>query len=284
MTVYKVKKVYSNNIVKAKDSDNQEIILLGKGIGYRRGSNDIIPPALIEKGFLIKDTKEQHLYEQLLMSTSPKLIEISYDIITFIQSEVQTELSEHIHVALTDHIAFLVRRYKTNSSIINPFSLEIEQLYPKEAKIAQQVVSMLNERLHIALPQSEVSFIVLHIVSSITNESMENIQMTSRLIKKITGIIEEQIHHEIDKKSLSYSRLVTHIRFMIERTHRKEKISIPEELAGIIKENYGECYSIAYKAGKIVQNKLQTQIDFSEIILLSLHIYRFTDSSESEGR
>ena len=43
-------------------------------------------------------------------------------------------LNEHIHIALTDHIAFSFKRVKQGYDITNPFMLETKSLYPKRIR------------------------------------------------------------------------------------------------------------------------------------------------------
>lgn len=274
-TSYKIKKVITNNILRAVDFNDQEVILIGKGIGYQRKAADIISSNSVENIFVLKDKQEKELYNQLLQTTSPKLINIANMIVDYIQNHVDKPLNEHIHIALTDHIAFLVRRCKMGIPVENPFIYETECLYPKEMEIAQHVIKMLSEQLNVEIPNGEVGFITLHIVSSMTNETITNMQKVTLLINKLTDIIEQHLPYTIDRKSLNYTRLVTHLRFAVERILRGEVMKTPDEFDEILKNKYPQCYALAWKLVKIMQNELKKEVNGSEAIYLSLHLYRF---------
>lgn len=274
-TSYRVLKVITNNIVRAYDINDHEVILLGKGIGYNKKTKDYISSYGVENTFVLSSKQETELYKQLLQSTSLKLIDISREVITYIQQHFDKPLNEHIHIALTDHIAFLVRRCKMGIPIDNPFIYETNSLYPKETEVAEKVVDMLNERLSINIPPGEIGFIVLHIVSSITNTQMSDIQRIASLINKLTEIIEKQAMVTLDKSSLNYTRLVTHLRFAIERIIRGEVMKSPSEVEKVVKEAYPQCYALALKLIDVMHTDLQKNVDKSEAVYLSLHLYRF---------
>ena len=49
----RVKKVINNNIVVSLDHSNQELIVMGKGIGFKRKAGDEVDAAAIEKVYSI---------------------------------------------------------------------------------------------------------------------------------------------------------------------------------------------------------------------------------------
>lgn len=279
MTSYKAKKIITNNVIRAIDINDTEVILIGKGIGFNKKSNDIIPSNVVENLFVLQDSQEKGLYEQLLRSTSPKLIDIANEAIDYIQLHVDKPLNDHIHVALTDHISFMVRRCKMGIPVENPFSLETENLYPKEAQIAANVVDYISQELNLSIPKGEVGFVTLHIVSSLTNNSLYKTKKFSHLVSKLTEILEEQLMTKLDRTDLNYTRLVTHLRFAVERTYKGEVLSFAPEFEEILKTQYSECYSLSYKLIKIMQNELNATMSSSEVIYLAMHLYRFTQQS-----
>lgn len=273
-TSYRILKVITNNIVRAYDINDHEVILIGKGISYSKKAKDYISSGGVENTFVLSSEKETQLYKQLLQSTSPKLIDIAREIITYIQLHFDKPLNEHIYIALTDHIAFLVRRCKMGIPIDNPFVHETSNLYPKETKIAEKAIDMLNEHLSIDVPRGEVGFFVLHIVSSVTNTRISDIQKTALLINKLTTIIEQYITIPLDRTNLSYARIVTHLRFAIERVMRNEMLESPDEIEALIIEKYPQFYRLALILINIMQNELHKKVDKSEAVYLCLHLYQ----------
>ena len=162
--------------------------------------------------------------------------------------------------------------------IDNPFIYETESLYPKETEIAQHVIEMLNEQLSIQIPPNEIGFITLHIISSVTNTQISDIQKTNILIEKLIRVIEKQMNFTITRSTLVASRLITHLRFASERVQRGEFMEVPSSMKEMMKKTYPECYSLSIKLITIMQNDLKKKINSSEAVYLSLHIYQLADT------
>lgn len=274
-TSYKITKVITNNVIRARDLNDKEVFLTGKGIGFHRTKGDIVSSNSIENLFVLENNIEQKNYSELLLNTSPRIIDFSNEIITFIQSKVDKKINEHIHFALTDHIAFLVRRCKLGIPIENPNMIETEIFYPKETEIAKEVVNKIKNELNINVSDGEVSFITLHIVSSITNKSMSDTKKLTNLLKTLTSIVEDYTLTPIDIKSLNYARLVSHLQFLIERTKRNEIFEIPSKVEKTIQTDYPQCYDLSYKLIKIIEKEINLKIEKNEIAYLAIHLYRF---------
>ena len=274
-TVYKVKEIITNNIVRAVNGEDVEVLLIGKGIGFSRHKNDVITSKGVHNIFELKDKQEKNLYNQLLKTISPKLIELANDSIDYIQNRVNQPVNEHIHIALTDHIAYMVRRCKLGVPLGNPFEIEIENLYPKEYKIAKGVVEYLSEELNMYIPKSEVSFITLHIVSALSSDSLASVQKHTKLMLKLINVIESSLMCVLDRQSLNYVRLITHLRFAIERVERKERLDVPKEFSDVLREKHKELYTLAYKLVMILQKELNTEVSPAEITYLTIHLYQF---------
>lgn len=280
MTTYKIIQTITNNLVRARDLNDHEVILAGRGIGFGKRANDLVSSARVENMFSLVSEEERKQFSQLLRTTSPKLIELANDMIRLIQSRIDKPFNEHIHVALTDHIAFLVRRCKMGLPIESPFALETSTLYPKEYEIAKEVVKKLSDELELRIPVGEASFITMHIISAVHGESLRNLQETNRLITKLVSILEEKLGEEIEKTSLNYVRLVTHIRFIIERLRRGEVLDAPEDMIQYVRSSYPQCYYLAWTLLRAMQLDLKQDIGDAEIFYLSMHIYRYIQHKE----
>lgn len=51
----KIDKVYNNNVVLAKGDNEEEIIVMGRGLGFQKKSGDEIDSTLVEKTFVMQD-------------------------------------------------------------------------------------------------------------------------------------------------------------------------------------------------------------------------------------
>lgn len=244
-----------------------------ESVSEKKGG-ELISNETVEKIFVLKNEQEQEQYKKLLPYTNEKMIEVVSDCIAHISKKVGLPLNEHIHIALTDHITFAIKRIEQGMDIKNPFLSETEVLYPKEYNIASEVVSIIEDKLKIKLPKGEIGFIALHIHSAITHKSISEVNRHSQLIAQLIEVAEDSLNIQLDKESFNYLRLVRHLQATIERVLKEEKTEEPEELALLLKKKYPLCYNVAWKMIKMMQQVLKKQIDEAEAVYLTMHLYR----------
>ncbi len=75
--------------------------------------------------------------------------------------------SEALLVGLVDHIRLSINRIHMNLDIRNPLLDKIKEHYPEVFDLAKRCASILEEKLTIRLPESEIGFIALHLGSAI---------------------------------------------------------------------------------------------------------------------
>ncbi|MED3823386.1 PRD domain-containing protein [Priestia flexa] len=275
-----VKKVLNNNVLIATHNAYKEVVLIGKGIGFNKKKNDEIDADAVEKMFLLKSEEEQEQYKQLLLQVDENVIEMMNDIITHIQARVSKPLNEHIHIGLTDHIAFAVKRFQQGLNLKNPFLIETKALYPKEFEIAEEVVAMIHEKVGVQLPIGEVGFIALHIHSALTEKNILEVNQDSQLIQTIINVIEESLNLDVNKESVHYMRLIRHLHFAIDRVKTGEVIEEPKKIALLLKEEYPLCYNLSWKVIKIMQQALHLPVYEAEAVYLTMHLQRLMTKSD----
>ncbi|WP_110926123.1 glucose PTS transporter transcription antiterminator GlcT [Bacillus massiliglaciei] len=274
MTGILVEKVLNNNVVIARHPRFDEVVIIGKGLGFGRKKGDILPADLVQKMFVLKNEKEQENYKKLLPSIDETLQLSIIDAIQHITKRVSGTLNEHIHVGLTDHLLFVMNRIQNGVVIKNPFLQETIALYPSEHEIASEVVDLIEKRTGMSLPEDEVGFITLHIHSAAAHKNLSEINRHSQLIFQLISMIEDQLNIQIDKKSVDYMRLIRHLRFAIDRILSEERVEEPEKFGEILKEEYPVCYNLSWKLMKVMQQQLGKPVYDAEAVYLTMHIQR----------
>jgi transcriptional antiterminator len=274
MDKIEVKKGLNNNVMIADHPKFGEVILIGKGIGFNRKKGDLIEEGQAEKMFVLKDEKEQANYIKLLPFVENDLHEAIISSIELIKKRTDSQLNEHIHVALTDHLMFAASRMATGLEFKNPFLVETKTLYPTEFEIAKDVVQLFKDKSGIKLPEGEIGFIALHIHSAVMNRNLSDVNRHSQLVTKLVQMIEENLDIVIDKEGIDYTRLVRHMRFTIERVNNGEKVDEPEKFATLLKEEYPVCYNLSWKLIKVMQQTLKKQVCDAEAVYLTMHLQR----------
>ncbi|WP_040205511.1 glucose PTS transporter transcription antiterminator GlcT [Neobacillus jeddahensis] len=268
-----IDKVLNNNVLIAEHPSYEEVVLIGKGIGFNRKQGDFIDIDAVEKLFVLKNEKEQENYIKLLPFIDNDYLEVIISAIDLIKQRTHS-LNEHIHVALTDHLMFALTRASQGMEMRNPFLIETKALYRHEYEIATAVVEHIKEKTGIGLPVGEIGFIALHIHSSITNKNLSDVNQHSQLVSRLVEMVEEQFEFEMDKESIDYMRIVRHLHFAIDRVMKGEKVAEPEKIASLLKVEYPVCYNLAWKLIKVMQQTLKKKVFDAEAVYLTMHLQR----------
>ena len=85
-----------------------------------------------------------------------------------------TKLYEHI--ALTDHLAFAIKRAEQDLAFHNPFLYETKEIYPLEFELAEYAIDLIHKKLGVDLGDDEIGFVALHINSAITNRHISEVR------------------------------------------------------------------------------------------------------------
>lgn len=271
-----IEKVLNNNVVIARHDAYKEVVLIGNGLGFNRKKGDVISFDRADKMFLLKNEVEKEQYVNLIPHIDENLIASISELLVFIEEQMGKKLNEHIHVALTDHLSFAITRAQKNIQFANPFLLEIESLYPKEYRVAKEVVKEVEKRMGVAFPEGEIGFIALHIHSAVTDKPLRDINRDHSLISKLTELIQSELKVNLTKDNVNYHRLIQHLHRAIDRVHQGEALGEENKLQEVLKAEYPVCYNLAWKLIKVMQNQLNKPVDEAEVLYLTIHLQRLT--------
>lgn len=274
-----IEKVLNNNVVIARHDAYKEVVLIGNGLGFNRKKGDVISFDHADKTFLLKDKAEKEQYVNLIPHIDEDLIAFINDQLLYIEEQMGTELNEHIHVALTDHLSFAIKRIQQNMQFSNSFLFEIESLYPKEYQVAKGVVKAFENRMGIVFPEGEIGFIALHIHSAVTDKSLRDINRDHALISRLTQLIEDGLKVDLSKDTVNHHRLIQHLHRAIDRIHHGESLGDENKLQELLKAEYPVCYNLAWKLIKVMQNQLKKPVDEAEVLYLTIHLQRLTHTN-----
>ena len=101
----KIFKVINNNIVITLDQNNQEIILMGRELGFKQRPGNNIDENLIEKRFSLSSSdNEESSVSQLLSNISLEDIRVATQILNYAEDIFNTKVSDSKVISLNDHI------------------------------------------------------------------------------------------------------------------------------------------------------------------------------------
>jgi beta-glucoside operon transcriptional antiterminator len=281
--MFKVVKSLNNNIILALNKDNEEIVVFGTGIGFKKKPGDPIEENEAQKIFR---AHENYSFSKGIDSIDPEVLALTERIIEAAQKQLNKPLSNSVLFTLSDHIMFAIQRVKTEQYLENPIQWEVPHLYYQEYIAGQQAVTMINEAYGIQLPASEASFIALHFVNGqIDGQSMDETIKITKLTKEIVIIIQSLFEISLDKTSIHYSRFITHLRYFINRQETNQSvIAMDEDLRQFIKQHYMKSYA----CGLMIKEKLEKEYDWKisedEIVYLVIHIERIVAENKNETK
>ncbi|GIM29715.1 hypothetical protein CPJCM30710_23810 [Clostridium polyendosporum] len=173
-------------------------------------------------------------------------------------------------------------RYKQGLNVKNPLLWEIKRFYKEEYSIGIQAIEIIKDRLGVNLQEDEAASIALHIVNAQLNSDMPNVVNMTKIIQEILSIIRYYFRIEFDEESLTYHRLVTHLKFFAQRMlNNKLSRSNDDYLYHIVKKKHVDAYKCAEKIKTHIKKSYDFTITNEEMTYLIIHIQRVV-SRESE--
>ncbi|MFW5401163.1 PRD domain-containing protein [Yersinia sp. 1252 StPb PI] len=274
-------KVLNNSLVLSVDANNNEVIVMGKGIGFNSKIGDAIDAGKIEKVYVVQKNQTSREYVRLIENTPEEYISLVQNIMSDANASLKGKLSEQLFFTLTDHITFAIERFHKGISIQNRLLYEVKRFYPHEFSIAQQAVKYLNEKLNIQLPEEEAGNIAFHLVNGQTDiQSMESTLLSVKMLKDIFNIIKYHFNVVIDQDSLNYQRFLTHMQFFIQRMIESNQIETKDDFIfeQMIREYPGE-HRCSMLIGEYIKNLLSITLSNDEMLYLIIHLVRIAGSS-----
>lgn len=261
----KVVKNINNNISLCLDSRGKEVIVFGKGVGFKKPPYDL---SLNEIQRTFYDIDENYL--SILKTLDEEIIEISSEIIDYARIKLDLNCSDNIIFTLADHIQFAIKREKDGIQIKLPLYYEVYRLYPKEIKIGTFALSLIENELNIKLPKDESAAIALHLI----NYGMTSNKKTEKndsMIETIVKIIEEKMEMKINRKDASYIRFVIHVYYLLERIDDNKATNTDNKSLFLsVKKEYPKIYECVLDICKKIGLKLNEE----EQLYLILHVNR----------
>ena len=270
-----IEKVINNNIISAYEKSGAEVIVMGRGIGFKKKQGEVVPADQISKIFRIKSRTLAEQFKELLANMPLERVRISDEIISHAKDHLKLKLNQSIYVTLTDHINFAIERVSQGIEPQNALLWEIKRFYPQEFQLGIYALELIQDRLGILLPEDEAGFIALHFVNAEYGTDIRDAVKFPDQMQAIVDIVEHDLGILLDESSLHYERFVTHIKFLIQRIYRKELLSSEDrELSLMMQRKYPREYQCSVKVAEYIMQATGSRLSEEEIMYLSVHIRR----------
>ncbi len=273
----RIKKVINNNILCVVDNKGNEMIVTGKGLGFKRKIGERVDPALFEKTYRMENKAEQRKLRELCEQIPLDHLRLTQDLIEYIKSQLPAPLNESLLITLADHISFAIKRKEQGIEFVNPLQGAIMSYYPAEYRLGRHCLRMIQEETRTDLNPSEAAFIALHIVNAELNTSMSVMYDITKLIEGALEVVEYYYQRRFDRESLDFSRFVVHLRYFAQRLFQAAPGASGDydpDFQEMIIRSCRQHYKCAQCIAEYIQNAYGKEVSNEELVYLTIHLKR----------
>ena len=164
--MYRVSKILNNNgVIAINTEDNQEYVLLGKGIGFGKKVSQRFEVTEDTATYRLTEQTDRGSAKSLVQEMDPEFLEIADEVIREAE-KVFGKVDRRIMIPLADHISFAVSRIRNQEQISNPLTDDIRVLFHNEFQVASVLRDILQKRMQITIDEHEIGYVALHIHSA----------------------------------------------------------------------------------------------------------------------
>ena len=97
-----IQKIINNNVISAVNDKNEEVVVMGRGIGFKAHAGDAIDETKIEKVFRIENETISRQFQEILENIPLEHMQLTEEIISKAKEVLKVKLNQSIYVTLTD--------------------------------------------------------------------------------------------------------------------------------------------------------------------------------------
>jgi beta-glucoside operon transcriptional antiterminator len=270
-----VEKIINNNIISSFDEKGNEIVVMGRGLGFKVKPGQTIDQEKVEKIFRMDNDQEAKQLEAVLADIPIENIQLCNEIISYAKTVIKSKLSKNIYITLTDHINYAITRYQEGVHFTNALKWEIKKFYHEEFEAGKKAVELIRERIGIDMTEDEAASIALHFVNAELGIEISNTIDVTKLIQNVLKIITYHFQLVINEDTINYERFITHLKFFSQRVvTNNNNTGVDEELYQMVKNQYPAAYACTEKIKAYVEQEYHIELPKEEMVYLTIHIKR----------
>ena len=278
----KIEKVFNNNVVQILGINNEEIIVMGKGLGFQKKPGDGVNQDLIEKRFILQNTDTDMVGElsRVYVDLDSEEIDLVLEIIHQGQEKLGQTFDISLYIALADHLHYTIQRTREGLTLQNPLAWEVRKFYPEEFQLGKDTIELVKEKMTLQLADDEAASIALHFINAQKDGGLlEKNRLISKIVSDILEIVRLHFGEVRDEESISYNRFITHVQYFAQRVANglvqgKNDAFLYEQ----VKENYPHAFACTEKIKSYVESAYNFAMSRDEQVYLTIHIQRLETS------
>ncbi len=275
-------KVLNNNVAVVLDEKNQEKIVMGKGLCFKKRAGDKIENALIDKTFSLSASEARNKFQVLIQDVPMEHIIIGEEIISEAKTRLGKKLNDMVYISLIDHVHTSIVRYLDGITVKNVLLWDIRRFYRDEFQLGLWALDLVEHKCKVRLPEDEAGFIALHLANAqMDQEVMHNMYEITRIMQEIVNLVKYFFHIEFNEDDVYYYRFITHLKFFAQRLieHKTYEEEDNEDLWEVIRSKYPKAYQCVEKITQFIAKKYDYQLSKDEQLYLTIHIERVINNT-----
>lgn len=277
---YKIGKILNHNtFIGIRQKDTCKCLVMAKGVAFGKKAGESVSLNEEAKVYSLTELTERGTAEEIIRSVPPECLELAGEILDRAEKEFG-KIDRSILFPMADHFAFAIQRILNHQQISNPLTEDIRILFHQEYKVAGYAEKLLRERFQIEIDEHEVGYIALHVHAAIEDQSVSQAMQLTRAVRDCISLVEKQTGTKIDVMSLSYNRLMNHIRYMVARAMSGEKLKV--NMNDYISIRFPKAFEMAAQICGTMEKNLKICLNDVEIGYLAMHLERVMDTELQE--
>lgn len=278
--MYRIAKILNHNsFIGVEEKENRECLVLGKGIVFGKKVGQRIEAAPEHTVYFLQELTERGNAKAIVKSVSPLCLELANEVLNKAEQEVG-KIDRSILFPMADHLDFAIRRIQNGEQISNPLTEDIRIMFHEEYKIASCIRPLLKEKQGIEIDDHEIGYVALHVHSAMGDEKVSQAMEMARIVRECISFVETSVGKKIDTMSLSYNRLMNHVRYMVARSLSGEVLKV--NLNDYMAVKFTEAFELAKKICKEMEKSMKLSLPDVEVGYLAMHLERIIDSDENK--
>lgn len=275
-----IEKILNNNVVITTDENDKEIVVMGRGIAFKKRVGDSIPKDTIDKVFKLSDPNMSNRFKELIADIPLSYMELSDKIILHAKEKLGKKLNESVYISLTDHMYTAIERAREGVKVKNALLWDIKRFYKDEFKIGLEALEYIEKKFDIRLPEDEAGFIALHIVNAQMDQDIKIIYEITQIMQEITNVVKYHYGITFDEESVYYYRFITHLKYFAERLlSEKSYDDSNDDLLDVVRVKYKNAYDCIEKIEEFIKKKYNYELTDEEKLYLTIHVERVVSKS-----
>lgn len=278
-----IKQMLNNNVVIAENENNEEVVVMGRGLAFGHKKGDLIPKEKVEKIFTNDKGYDFNHFARLLSEIDLVNFEFIESLVDYARLSLDKKLNNSIYITLTDHINTLLERAEVGAYVQNTMLWDIKRLYKNEFEVSRDLVFKINEKLGSRFDDNEAASIAMHIINAELETDMKTVIDITNVMTEILNIVKYHFKILFNEDSLSYYRFVTHLRFFTQRIFSGNTYSDEDEteLFEMIKTKYIKIYECTKKIKDFLIKEYNYELGDTECLYLTIHIAKVVKESKA---